>query len=74
MLVAIAGCPGMSSKADIYVINAASGKTIHTLKGHGSGVLRMSFSPDGKYLVSSGPETLVWNLTTGALWSKLPGA
>src|SRR5207253_882291 len=59
----------------VDVWDVATGKKLHTLKGHTTSVLKVAFSPDGKTLASAattwgiaegGPgETILWDLVTG---------
>ena len=51
------------------------GRLVHTLKGHSEGVNSVSYSPDGKYIVSgSGDSTIkVWDSRTGVLLYTLQG-
>lgn len=43
------------------LLTGADGE-VRTVKGHGSSVMSVAFSPDGKVLASGsgGPESLVW--------------
>lgn len=53
---------------------SADGKLLHTMSGHGDGVGRLAFSPDGKWLASTAywdPKIRVWNVATGAKVAEL---
>jgi WD40 repeat protein len=50
----------------IYIWNTETGEAISTLEGHTGKVQFLEFSPDGKYLLSSGgTQIFLWNLETG---------
>ncbi len=53
----------------ILLIDAASGKPIHTLKGHRNGLRSFEFSPDGSVLASCSMDNhlKLWNLSKGTL-------
>ena len=53
----------------LKVWDLATGRALHTLKGHSYGVKGVAVTPDGKRAVSaSGDQTLkVWDLDTGIL-------
>jgi WD40 repeat protein len=74
-VVALAVCPrgrflavgGNDHTVRLYKVT--TGRQVHLLEGHEDAVTRLSFSPDGKYLVSgverrSGPARL-WDVETG---------
>jgi tetratricopeptide (TPR) repeat protein len=80
-----ANCAAFSPDATLLAIgtwdniirlrDAATGKLIHTLKGHTGEVLSVAFSPIGNMLVSGSADTTVriWNADTGELRSTLSG-
>jgi len=51
----------------IRLWEAASGREIHTLKGHQSQVMSLAFAPDGKTLASASDDKTIrlWDLQTG---------
>ncbi|MBN2344449.1 MAG: caspase family protein [Deltaproteobacteria bacterium] len=59
----------------IRVIDFYSGEVRHVLKGHLDVVLSLSYSPDGRYILSgSGDSTAkLWNAQSGALRTTLSG-
>ncbi len=56
-----------SGNAKITLLEAATGRKIRELSGHRYGITQLSFTPDGRYLLSSGRDTVVriWNPTGG---------
>jgi WD40 repeat protein/serine/threonine protein kinase len=54
---------------EVILWDAATGKSVHTLHGHGNIVTCVAFSPDGTKLVTGGPEPegvpCVWDVATG---------
>lgn len=51
---------------DVVVSRAGSGRELYTLVGHFGTVEAVSFSPDGRWLVTAGPRTaIVWQAATG---------
>lgn len=67
-LLAVGRSGWKSGMGPIHLFDAASGSKLHELKGHEQGVNRLSFTADGKYLVSSGHDTTVkfWNPADGS--------
>ncbi|HMY71875.1 MAG TPA: hypothetical protein PLQ88_08565, partial [Blastocatellia bacterium] len=64
-----------SNLGSVSLHNATTGKEIFTLKGHGSAINDLAFSPDGKRLASSSVDsTRLWDLTTGQEVFTLPPA
>jgi WD40 repeat protein len=59
----------------LKVWELATGKELHTLSGHTSGVHGVTVSPDGQYVVSaSRDKTLkVWELATGRVVMSFTG-
>jgi WD40 repeat protein len=58
------------------VFDAATGRVIHTLRGHYPDICwRVTYSPDGKLLASGGRDRTVkiWEAATGDLLRTLPG-
>jgi WD40 repeat protein len=55
------------SNADplVHLLDVATGKERHAFEGHSGGIVSLTFSADGKTLVSGGTDTtlLVWDLT-----------
>jgi len=51
----------------VEVIEAADFSTVHTLKGHSSSILQLTWSADSKHLISNSKdyEILYWNVATG---------
>ncbi len=51
----------------VIIWDAATGKELHTLRGHGAEVEAVAFSPDGKRLVTGSADTTarVWDVETG---------
>ncbi len=71
-LVAV-GRAGETEKGKIILIDSESGKKVHEMSGHLGGVNDMIFSADGKYLLSSGRDTLVriWSVADGKQAAEL---
>ncbi|MCI0458499.1 MAG: WD40 repeat domain-containing protein [Gemmataceae bacterium] len=61
-----------SGKAKVFVLTA-DGKKRHELPGHMHGVTALAFHPEGRYLASSGRESVVrlWNSTDGRAVQEL---
>ena len=51
----------------VVILEAASGRVIHTLTGHSAEVASMTFSPDGRRLATASYDRTIklWDLTTG---------
>jgi hypothetical protein len=63
---------GLNGK--VFLLDAATGKKLRELApGHLDGATDLAFSPDGKYLASSGRDTVVklWNTADGKLVRQL---
>lgn len=58
----------------IRIWEVASGKTVHSLKGHTGAVRCLAYSPDGTRLASGGVDATlrVWDPTAGELWKIEP--
>jgi len=63
------GSPNLWEDGSIILWDTASGKRLHTLLGQKGEAFSVSFSPDGKRMVSGGMEamTLLWDVQTGKL-------
>jgi WD40 repeat protein len=59
----------------VILWDIASGKKVHTLRGHTDRVLQVAFSPDGRRLVSSGCDNtaILWDAQTGKKLATLTG-
>src|SRR5262249_21010145 len=57
----------------VRLFDLASGQYQRILQGHPSQVFRLTFSPDGRRLVSAGGDTRVWDVASGRLLFTLPG-
>ena len=68
---AVAVVPGSGRRdehpTEVRVWEVASGRALHTLRGHRGWVARLAYSPDGKWLASAGRDRVVrlWNMGTG---------
>jgi len=51
----------------IHLLDTTTNAVLHTLKGHSSSILQLTFSVDGKYLISNSKdyEILYWSTSTG---------
>jgi WD40 repeat protein len=54
----------------IQLVDVAEGKVLHTLVGHKDEVRGLSFSADGKTLVSCGDGIRAWDVATGRGWRR----
>lgn len=57
-LIAV-GQGGETDTGQVHLIDVESGKLVRTISGHRYGVCDLRFSADGKYVVSSGRDTMV---------------
>lgn len=75
-IVATAGTLAAEKSFDspVRLWEALTGKPLGTLSGHDNGIQSMSFSPDGKLLVSSaaGGTTKIWDVATRTAAATLP--
>jgi RNA polymerase sigma factor (sigma-70 family) len=55
---------GSRTDSLVHLLDVATGKERHAFDGHGGGIVSLTFSADGKTLVSGGTDTtlLVWDL------------
>jgi RNA polymerase sigma factor (sigma-70 family) len=56
---------GNAADSMVHLLDVATGKERHAFDGHSGGIVSLTFSADGKTLVSGGADTtlLVWDLT-----------
>jgi len=59
LLVGIAGCGGSSPEQKAVAKKAVEGHETLTLKGHSGSITSVSFSPDGKRIVSGSVDMTV---------------
>jgi len=66
----------VSNINDIELYDSSNRKKIRSLKGHTQLVKDLSFSPDGKYIISTGDDatTRIWDVKSGKLISTLKGS
>jgi len=50
-----------TSGGGIHLIDATTGRELGKAQGHSDEVRSVSFSPDGRYLATSGAEAIIWN-------------
>ncbi|MFN0204403.1 MAG: WD40 repeat domain-containing protein, partial [Bacteroidia bacterium] len=64
-----------SLKGQLQVLNCETGKLILTLQGHSRDVTSISFSPDGRKIISSSEDdtSKIWDAETGKLLLDLRG-
>ncbi|MBA4067278.1 MAG: hypothetical protein C0501_26935 [Isosphaera sp.] len=57
------------------VFDLTTGKELHILRGHSSGVSAAAFTPDGKVLFTAGGDKniIAWDVTTGKIVATLQG-
>jgi WD40 repeat protein len=57
------------SPTDVTLIDVATGKVTHTLKGYGQWVCRLAFTPDGRTLAvgDHNGKIHLWNVAAGRL-------
>jgi WD40 repeat protein len=59
---------------DVFVWDTASGDLVAVYKGHAMAVVDLEFSPDGKWIASTGGDSVhVWNPLNGAIRLKYEG-
>lgn len=54
-----AGQGGETDRGDVHLLDASNGKLVRDVTGHQYGATDVTFSPDGKYLLSTGRDTCV---------------
>jgi RNA polymerase sigma factor (sigma-70 family) len=72
----LAWASGATTKPDIHLYEAATGKELHTLSGHKGAVMALAFRSDGQRLVSLAEDRTLraWQVDTGAeLWQAPAG-
>lgn len=59
----------------VHLCDAVTGLELHSLRGHGSPVLQLAFSPDGKVLATGDQDgtVVLWNTATGRELHPMPG-
>src|SRR5262249_49074741 len=64
-----------ANEQDVFLWDAATGKQVRKLPGHGNGVHALAFSPDGRTLAAAGvsPVIRVWEVGTGRLRGQVDG-
>jgi WD40 repeat protein len=75
--LAVSGTPvGLGKHGiPIYLLSLETGELERVIKGHGSGVTALAFSPDGKWLASGSLDktAIVWRTDTGAAAGTMAG-
>jgi WD40 repeat protein len=63
---------GIDAGKNVFLVDAASGETVRTLRGHRDTVRGMQFSPDGTLVgsVSADGELIIWDTATGRLLDR----
>ena len=65
LVAGIVGCGGSSPEQKAAAKKSVEGQETLTLKGHSGTVISVSFSPDGKRIVSGSNDTLkVWDISS----------
>ena len=66
LLVGIAGCGGSSPEQKAAAKKSVEGQETLTLKGHSDDVNSVSFSPDGKRIVSGSQDNTlkIWDISS----------
>jgi WD40 repeat protein len=66
---------GNGNGDEVHLWDAASGKDLQTLRGHGGQVTRLAFSPDGKRLATASLDQTVrvWDTESGQFLNTLRG-
>ncbi len=65
-----------TAKPEILVCDATSGEKLATLRGHTDGIFALTFTPDGKQILSGGRDRSLrrWDAQTGELLETLAGS
>jgi len=70
------GARRVSGRRDrrLRVFDHATGRCLHTLRGHTRPIAGIDLSPDGRLAVSAGDTVRVWDIETGAIQCELEGS